>query len=67
MTTRLCVECQGAMNWSEQRRQFGRLCRSRLVEADAAKTLMPRCQKCTTEMLERLRLGQPPATLATLA
>jgi hypothetical protein len=45
-----CNSCGGSMTWAEQRRQYGRALRHGLT-GDAAKMLMPRCQKCLTLIL----------------
>jgi hypothetical protein len=48
------IKCLGCgwtkMTWREQRQQYGRAIR-RGLSADEAKKLMPRCQKCVTEIL----------------
>lgn len=45
-----CKDCQSAMTWAEQRRQFARLL-SRGFSREEAKALLPRCQKCVTAAL----------------
>jgi hypothetical protein len=45
-----CRDCCNPMTWSAQRRQFARLVH-RGVTLDEAKQLMPRCQKCVTQLL----------------
>ena len=47
-----CRNCLGEVTWSEQRKQFARLLK-RLPMAEA-KPLLPRCQKCVTEIVKRL-------------
>jgi hypothetical protein len=47
-----CLGCGWPkVNWTEQRRQYGRIIRAGLTP-EQAKTLVPRCQKCTTEILK---------------
>ena len=50
-TSVTCRDCGWTgMTWAEQRRQFGRVVQAGLT-IDEAKTLMPRCQRCTTIVL----------------
>lgn len=46
----MCLDCGYPMTWDAERRQFGRLLKRGLV-ADEAKRLLPRCQKCITQLL----------------
>lgn len=46
----VCLHCQYPMTWEQQRRQFSRLLENGLTK-EQAKTVMPRCQKCTTSWM----------------
>lgn len=45
-----CQRCGHEITWAESRRQWGRLVRAGL-DATEAKSLQPRCQKCSTAYL----------------
>jgi hypothetical protein len=45
-----CLDCHNPMTWTSQPEQVARLVK-RGFTADEAKQLMPRCQKCVTELL----------------
>jgi hypothetical protein len=45
-----CLACANPMTWAAQRRQFARLLEFGFSAADA-KPLLPRCQKCVTQLL----------------
>jgi hypothetical protein len=59
-----CLGCGAQLTWAKQRRQFGRTIRAGLTPEEI-KTLVPRCQKCMTEVLHArgLRGTQPPRRL----
>jgi hypothetical protein len=51
----VCLDCERPIvNWREQRRGYGRLFREGLPP-ETIKTLVPRCSKCITELLRRVR------------
>jgi hypothetical protein len=61
-----CRGCSiGRLTWAEQQRQYARAIHAGLTPEEV-KTLMPRCQKCTTEALHArgLYVQQPPRRLA---
>lgn len=45
-----CLACANPMKWTDRRHQLARLLKSGFTE-DAAKALLPRCQKCVTQLL----------------
>jgi hypothetical protein len=48
-----CLSCGfGQLTWAQVRRQYARAIK-RGLKPNEAKALMPRCGKCTTEMLQR--------------
>jgi hypothetical protein len=53
----ICAVCSRGLTWAEQKRQYGRALRAGLA-SDEAKRLMPRCQKCLTDIL-RCSVLQP--------
>jgi hypothetical protein len=44
-----CQDCGYRITWAEQRRQYARAIQRYGVSSEAAKKLMPRCEKCLTE------------------
>lgn len=71
-----CKGCGHSMTWAEQCKQWGRMLRTGLDEAQA-KSLQPRCQKCVTAyfreqailtvIAESYFLGGPVREIARLA
>jgi NAD-dependent SIR2 family protein deacetylase len=50
MTKTKCLRCYYTMTWEQQRRQYGRLMKRGMTQKQAQE-LLPRCQKCMTEVL----------------
>jgi hypothetical protein len=47
----ICLQCNYAMTWAEQRRQFAIAIRRYGLSPEGAGQIMPRCQKCTSDLL----------------
>jgi hypothetical protein len=63
MTTITCKACTVTMlTWSEQKRQFARCIQKYGLTKDEAAKLMPRCQKCVTEVLGKRAPSVYPTT-----
>jgi hypothetical protein len=61
-----CRRCGNPITRDQQRRQFGRAIQTYGLTPDEAKRLMPRCQKCLTEMFNPERKRRPPKPLRAM-
>jgi hypothetical protein len=67
MSLSKCLDCGRPVTWDEQRRQFGHAIKVYGLTQQEAKQAMPRCQKCTTTLLNPRRSVSPVSEVSEVS